>query len=62
MATRRARRPKFLAAGDEIQYTQSAVILERLIGKLIQNLGSDSKNDDGGATSAGGATNEEGSE
>ena len=32
--------PKFLAAGDEIQYTQGAVILERLIGKLIQNLGS----------------------
>src|SRR5512138_3773220 len=31
--------PHFLAAGDEIQYTQSAVILERLIGKLIQNLG-----------------------
>jgi phospholipid/cholesterol/gamma-HCH transport system substrate-binding protein len=43
---------KFLAAGDEIQYTQSAVILERLIGKFIQNLGSGPKNDGGGATSA----------
>jgi phospholipid/cholesterol/gamma-HCH transport system substrate-binding protein len=43
---------KFLAAGDEIQYTQSAVILERLIGKLIQNIGSDSKRDGGSATSA----------
>jgi len=43
---------KFLAAGDEIQYTQSAVILERLIGKLIQNLGSDSKSDGGSAASA----------
>jgi phospholipid/cholesterol/gamma-HCH transport system substrate-binding protein len=32
-----------LQDGDEIQYTQSAVILERLIGKLVQNLGVDSK-------------------
>lgn len=31
-----------LAQGDEIQFTQSAVVLERLIGKLIQNLGSGS--------------------
>jgi phospholipid/cholesterol/gamma-HCH transport system substrate-binding protein len=29
-----------LKGGDQIQFTQSAVILERLIGKLIQNLGS----------------------
>lgn len=35
-----------LGAGDEIQFTQSAVVLERLIGKLIQNLGSGSS--DGG--------------
>jgi phospholipid/cholesterol/gamma-HCH transport system substrate-binding protein len=42
---------KFLADGDEIQYTQSAVILERLIGKLIQNLGNGSKNGSGSATS-----------
>jgi phospholipid/cholesterol/gamma-HCH transport system substrate-binding protein len=28
-----------LAPGDEIPYTQSAVILERLIGKLVSNLG-----------------------
>jgi phospholipid/cholesterol/gamma-HCH transport system substrate-binding protein len=32
-----------LQDGAEIQYTQSAVILERLIGKLVQNLGVDSK-------------------
>jgi len=34
-----------LQDGQEIQYTQSAVILERLIGKLVQNLGVDSKQD-----------------
>ena len=28
-----------LKDGDEIDYTQSAVVLERLIGKVIQNLG-----------------------
>lgn len=28
-----------LRDGDAIQYTQSAVILERLIGKMVQNLG-----------------------
>ena len=32
-----------LKDGDEIQYTQSAVILERLIGKVVQNLGADSE-------------------
>lgn len=32
-----------LQDGDEIQYTQSAVILERLIGKVVDNLGSSSK-------------------
>jgi phospholipid/cholesterol/gamma-HCH transport system substrate-binding protein len=36
-----------LAAGDEIQFTQSAVVLERLIGKLIQNLGSGDKSGNG---------------
>jgi phospholipid/cholesterol/gamma-HCH transport system substrate-binding protein len=35
--------PELLENGGEIQYTQSAVILERLIGKLIQNLGGGSK-------------------
>jgi len=35
-----------LAQGDEIQFTQSAVVLERLIGKLIQNLGSGSRKTD----------------
>jgi phospholipid/cholesterol/gamma-HCH transport system substrate-binding protein len=29
----------FLAAGDEIEWTQNAMVLERLIGKLVQNLG-----------------------
>ena len=41
-----------LANGDEIQFTQSAVVLERLIGKLIQNLGSGSKSSDGDAPAA----------
>jgi phospholipid/cholesterol/gamma-HCH transport system substrate-binding protein len=34
-----------LAAGDQLQFTQSAVILERLIGKLVQNLGGGSKSE-----------------
>lgn len=29
----------FLHSGDEITFTQSAIILERLIGKLVQNIG-----------------------
>ena len=33
---------EFLNPGDEILYTQSALILERMIGKLVQNLGVDS--------------------
>ena len=41
-----------LANGDEIQFTQSAVVLERLIGKLVQNLGSGSKSSDGDAPAA----------
>jgi len=35
--------PETLRSGEQIQFTQSAVILERLIGKLIQNIGGDSK-------------------
>lgn len=35
--------PDTLRSGEQIQFTQSAVILERLIGKLIQNIGGDSK-------------------
>lgn len=31
--------PELLESGDPIQFTQSAVILERLIGKLVQNIG-----------------------
>lgn len=34
---------EMLKGGSEIQYTQSAVILERLIGKVVQNLGADSE-------------------
>lgn len=30
---------QFLQPGDEIIYTQNALILERLIGKLVQNMG-----------------------
>jgi phospholipid/cholesterol/gamma-HCH transport system substrate-binding protein len=41
-----------LASGDTIQFTQGAVILERLIGKLIQNLGSGSST----SSSGGGAS------
>ncbi len=29
----------FLSDGDEIAFTQGALVLERLIGKLVQNLG-----------------------
>jgi phospholipid/cholesterol/gamma-HCH transport system substrate-binding protein len=32
-----------LAEGGEISYTQSAVVIERLIGKFIQNLGNGEK-------------------
>ncbi len=32
-----------LVSGDQIEYTQGAVILERLIGKLVQNLGAGPK-------------------
>ena len=32
---------EFLQPGDEIEFTQSAVVLERLIGKLVQSVGSD---------------------
>lgn len=35
--------PETLRSGEQIQFTQSAVILERLIGKLVQNLGGGSK-------------------
>ena len=31
----------FLRSGDEIPLTQSATVLERLIGRLVQSLGSD---------------------
>jgi phospholipid/cholesterol/gamma-HCH transport system substrate-binding protein len=30
---------EMLGTGDEIQYTQSATVLERLIGRVVQNLG-----------------------
>jgi phospholipid/cholesterol/gamma-HCH transport system substrate-binding protein len=31
--------PEVLESGEQIQFTQGAVILERLIGKLVQNIG-----------------------
>jgi phospholipid/cholesterol/gamma-HCH transport system substrate-binding protein len=31
----------FLGSGDEIEWTQNAMVLERLIGKLVQNLGAE---------------------
>jgi len=37
----------FLADGGEITYTQSAVVIERLIGKVIQSLGGGSGNSGG---------------
>jgi phospholipid/cholesterol/gamma-HCH transport system substrate-binding protein len=33
----------FLRSGDEIQFKQDAFVLERLIGRLVQNLGVDHK-------------------
>jgi phospholipid/cholesterol/gamma-HCH transport system substrate-binding protein len=30
---------EMLGTGDEIQYTQNATVLERLIGRVVQNLG-----------------------
>jgi phospholipid/cholesterol/gamma-HCH transport system substrate-binding protein len=33
-----------LASGDEIQFKQDAFVLERLIGRLIQNLGASDEN------------------
>ena len=34
---------EILRSGDEIPYTQSAVVLERLIGRLITNFGAESE-------------------
>jgi phospholipid/cholesterol/gamma-HCH transport system substrate-binding protein len=31
--------PQVLKSGDEISFTESAIVLERLIGKLVQNAG-----------------------
>jgi phospholipid/cholesterol/gamma-HCH transport system substrate-binding protein len=50
-----------LAAGDEIQFTQSAVVIERLIGKLIQNLGSGSKDAGSGSDASEGTAASAGS-
>ena len=43
-----------LADGGEISYTQSAVVIERLIGKLIQTLGGGK--DDGKSSGGGGGS------
>ncbi len=34
---------QLLSSDDEIQFTQNALILERLVGKMVQNLGADSE-------------------
>ena len=44
-----------LADGGEIAYTQSAVVIERLIGKLIQTLGGGGKDDDKSSGGGGGS-------
>ncbi|HTO07918.1 MAG TPA: outer membrane lipid asymmetry maintenance protein MlaD [Myxococcota bacterium] len=44
----------FLAQGGEIAYTQSAVVIERLIGKVIQSLGGSSNSSGGGGSGDGG--------
>lgn len=33
---------QYLQSGDEIPFTQNALVLERMIGKVVQNLGVDS--------------------
>jgi phospholipid/cholesterol/gamma-HCH transport system substrate-binding protein len=33
---------QYLQSGDEIQFTQNALVLERMVGKVVQNLGVDS--------------------
>ena len=38
---------KTLKSGDHIAFTESAVILERLIGKLVYNVGEGRKSDEG---------------
>jgi len=35
--------PKLLANGDTLNFTESAVLLERLLGKLVHNLGTTDK-------------------
>jgi phospholipid/cholesterol/gamma-HCH transport system substrate-binding protein len=40
---------KILKNGDQIAFTESAVILERLIGKLVYNVGEGRKTDNEGA-------------
>ena len=44
-----------LADGGEISYTQSAVVIERLIGKLIQTLGGGGKDEDKSSGGGGGS-------
>jgi phospholipid/cholesterol/gamma-HCH transport system substrate-binding protein len=35
--------PKILGNGDTISFTESAVLLERLLGKLVHNVGASGK-------------------
>lgn len=36
---------EYLTDGEEIAYTESAIVLERLIGKVVHNFGADKKED-----------------
>jgi phospholipid/cholesterol/gamma-HCH transport system substrate-binding protein len=46
---------KMLKSGDQIAFTESAVLLERLIGKLVYNAGSGGGSGSNGGDSGGGA-------
>src|SRR5690606_5386277 len=50
---------QILQNGDEITFTESAVILERLIGKMVHNAGVDGGGS-GGASGSGGAAGGDG--
>lgn len=42
-----------LADGEEIAYTESAIVLERLIGKVVTNFNADKKSTDNGGAAEG---------
>jgi len=49
---------KMLASGDEVSFTESAVLLERLLGKLVHDAGGDGTDDAAGGTAGGGEKRE----